>query len=76
MYNKHFSERLNQELDKIDFPRPQEERVEAFAKLLHVSRFKAETMLGGHIPNDPLLIDKIVHELEVDRTWLLGEDSH
>ncbi len=76
MFNKQFSERLNQELDKIDFPKPLDERIEAFSKLLHVSRFKAETILGGHIPADPLLVDKIIQELEVNRKWLLGEDLH
>lgn len=76
MFNKQFSERINQELDKIDFPRQLDERIEALSKLLHVSRFKAETILGGHIPTDAELIDKIVHELEVDRKWLLGEDAH
>ena len=76
MFNKQFSERLNQELDKMDFPMPLDERIEAFSKLLHVSRFKADTILGGHIPTDALLIDKIVQELEVDRKWLLGEESH
>lgn len=74
MFNKQFSERLNQELDKIDFPTPLDERIEAFSKLLHISRFKAETILGGHIPSETMIIDKIAEELEINRKWLLGED--
>ncbi len=72
MFNKQFADRLNQELDKIDVPKPLDERIDAFSKLIHVPRFKAETILSGHIPSEPELIDRIVHELEVDRDWLLG----
>lgn len=75
MFNKLFSERLNQELDKMDFPKPQEERIDTFAKLLHISRFKAETILSGHVPTDALILDKIIQELEVERSWLLGESN-
>lgn len=74
MYNKQFSIRLNQELDKMDFPIHSDERIDAFSKLIHVTRFKAETILNGHIPPEPAIVDKIIEELEVNRKWLLGED--
>ena len=42
MVNKQFSERLNKELDEMGVPQRNEERVEVFAKLIKVPRFKAE----------------------------------
>ena len=73
MNNKLFAERLNQALDEIDFPSLQDERIEAFAKLFDIPRFKSETVLKGQIlPDDPLLMD-IAQELEVELEWLLGK---
>lgn len=75
MSNKQFSERLHQELDKMDVPKHYDERVEAFAKLVKVPRFQAETILNGQIPTDDDLINRIALELEVDRDWLFGKDT-
>ena len=75
MTNKLFSERLNLELDKIDLPKPLDERIEAFSKLMHIPRFKAEAMLNGHVPSEASLLDNVAQELEVTSDWLLGKDS-
>jgi hypothetical protein len=75
MYSKQFSERLNQELDKMEVPKAMDERVDAFSKLIHIPRFKAETILNGHVPPEADILDKIIQELEVDHDWLLGKDA-
>lgn len=75
MSHKQFSERLNNELDAIGLPTNHEERVEAFAKLIDVPRFKAQSILSGTtLPEAPLLIT-LANELEVDSDWLLGKKS-
>jgi hypothetical protein len=75
MFNKLFSDRLNQELDKMELPKPMEERIDAFSKLLHIPRFKAETILSGHIPPEEAILNRIIDELEVSREWLLGKEA-
>ena len=75
MTNKIVADRLNQGLDEIGLPSNQSERIEAFSKLLHVPRFKAETILTGHMPVDDALLAMIAHELEVESSWLLGKDA-
>lgn len=75
MGNKQFSERLHQELDKMDVPQHSDERIEAFSKLLRIPRFQAETILNGHIPHDEALLHHIALELEVNLDWLLGKDE-
>ncbi len=75
MINKQFSDRLGQELDKMDVPQHYDERVEAFAKLVKIPRFQAETILNGKIPTDNDLMNRIALELEVDRNWLFGKDT-
>jgi hypothetical protein len=80
MSNKQFSNRLNQELDSIGVPFPNDERVEAFLKLINkpksikkVARFQAEAFLNGiAIPNGTIL-DAIAEELEVNPDWLIGK---
>lgn len=72
--NKTFSNRLNQELDKMELPKPHQERIEAFSKLIKVPHFKAESILNGHVPGDVFIQEKIANELEVEFKWLLGED--
>ncbi len=74
MGNKQFSERLNQELDKIDVPKPTEERIDAFSKLIKIPRFKAEAILNGQVPFDAALLAKIAQELEVNSDWLVGKE--
>lgn len=75
MVNKVFAERFNQELDKMEVPQPNDERIEAVAKLLKVPRFKAEAILNGHVPVEESLHEKIANELEVTFDWLLGESK-
>lgn len=75
MANKVFADRLNQALDEIGAPTAIMERVEIFAKLLHVPRFKAEAILNGQMPLDPSLLKTIAEELEVSESWLRGEDD-
>lgn len=76
MTNRFFLERLNSELDHIDFPQLLDERLDAFSKLMNIPRFQAETILSGHVPADEQLLQKIADELEVDVDWLVGKDSH
>ena len=75
MNNKHFSERLNKELDEIGVPQPSDERVEAFSKLIKVPRFKAEAILNGHTNPEAPLLQMLADELEVSADWLLGKSD-
>ena len=75
MVNKQFSERLNKELDEIGVPQRSEERVEVFAKLIKVPRFKAEAILSGHLVLDAPLIELLAEEFEVNADWLLGKSD-
>ncbi|KTD21477.1 hypothetical protein [Legionella israelensis] len=75
MPNKRFSERLNNELDTIGVPQSTSERIDAFAKLLKVPKFKAEALLNGMtVPDEPLL-SAIAEELEVSADWLIGKSD-
>jgi plasmid maintenance system antidote protein VapI len=75
MSNRQFSERLNQELDEIGVPARSDERVEVFAKLLKVPRFKAEAILNGNTMLDAPLLEMLAEELEVSADWLLGKSE-
>lgn len=75
MSNRQFSERLNKELDDIGVPERSEERVEVFAKLLRVPRFKAEAILNGNTTPDMPLLEMLAEELEVSADWLLGKSD-
>ena len=75
MSNKQFSERLNKELDEIGVPERHDERVEVFAKLIKIPRFKAEALLTGNTPIEPPLLDLLAEELEVSAEWLLGKSD-
>lgn len=75
MGNKQFCERLNKELDAIGVPQRSDERVEVFAKLLKVPRFKAEAILNGNVHLESPLIDVLAEELEVNVDWLLGKSD-
>ena len=75
MSNRVFSEHLNQGLDDIGVPAHHNERIEAFAKLIGVPRFKAESILSGQAYIDPALLALIADELEVSVDWLLGKEE-
>ena len=75
MSNKQFSERLHKELDEIGVPARCDERIEVFAKLIHIPRFKAEAILNGNTNLDPPLLHIIASELEVNSDWLLGKSD-
>ncbi len=75
MGNKQFSERLNKELDDIGVPQRAEERIEVFAKLIKVPRFKAESLLSGNTNPDAPLLDLLAEELEVSADWLAGKSD-
>lgn len=75
MTNRQFSERLNKELDDIGVPQHSDERVEAFAKLIKIPRFKAEAILNGQINPDIPLLETLSGELEVSADWLLGKSN-
>lgn len=75
MIHKLFSERLNYELDNIDVPKALNDRVEALSKLLKIPRFKAEAFLTGQMLPDEETFKALTEELEVHKSWLLGEDE-
>lgn len=75
MSNKRFSERLNNELDSIGVPQSTSERIDVFAKLLKVPRFKAEALLSGYTTPDETLLTILAEELEVNADWLLGKSD-
>lgn len=75
MSNRQFSERLNKELDSIGVPERNDERVEVFAKLIKVPRFKAESILNGTGVLDAPLLDLLAEELEVSADWLIGKSD-
>ena len=80
MANRIFAQRLNQELDNMGLPERNQDRIEAFAKLIKAPRFKAESILHGEqIPNIETL-QLIAKELEVSIDWLIGQgkddDTH
>lgn len=75
MSNRRFSERLNKELDNIGVPERNDERVEVFAKLIKVPRFKAEAILNGTTIIDAPLLDLLAEELEVNADWLIGKSD-
>ena len=75
MTDKQFSERLNKELDNIEFPPHQDERVDAFSKMFHIPKFKAEAILNGiYLPEENLL-QIIADELEINADWLKGKSE-
>lgn len=73
MTNKQFSERLNEGLDEIGVPQRNEERVEIFAKLIKMPKFKAESLLNGSCKPETSLLDLLAEELDVSADWLLGK---
>lgn len=73
MPHKLFSEHLNQELDNIDVPSREDERIDAFSKMFHIPKFKAEALLHGVYLPDETLLQSIAQELEVDPDWLIGK---
>lgn len=75
MSNKQFAERLNKELDEIGVPERSDERVEIFAKLIKVPRYKAEAILNGSTTLEAPLLDLLAEELEVNAEWLLGKSD-
>lgn len=75
MSNKAFSERLNKELDNIGIPPRHDERVAAFARLLKLTKFKAESLLYGSLVPDYNILNLIASELEVNADWLIGKSK-
>jgi len=75
MSNRVFAERLNQGLDEIGVPTLLHERIDVFAKLIDIPRFKAETILNGRIMVEGSLLVQIAKELEVTPEWLSGKSE-
>lgn len=75
MSNKQFAERLNQKLDEIGLPSLDSERIQALAKMLHLSRFKAESLVHGTVLPDHLLLQMLSKELEVNPEWLMDSNK-
>lgn len=76
MSNKHFSERLNKELDNIGVPLSQPERIDVFHKLMKIPKFQAEAILNGIMTPHGELLDHLASELEVNGEWLIGKSEH
>lgn len=75
MSNKQLSDRLNKELDNIGLPFLSGDRIDAFAKLMKIPKFKAESLLNGiSVPDDELLAN-LATELEVNPDWLVGKSE-
>ncbi len=74
--HRQFAERLNKELDGIGVPPRTDERIEVFAKLVKIPKFKAEAFLDGITLPDPAILNLIAQELEVDPDWLIGKSDH
>lgn len=75
MSAKLFAQRLNHELDNIGLPMLESERIDAFSKLFHLPKYKAEGYLKGIIIPDQHLMAIMAQELEVDSHWLSGKDD-
>ncbi len=75
MTNRQFAERLNRELDNIEAPLREDERVEAFSKMFHIPKFRAEAILHGiYLPDDHLL-KAVADEFEINADWLIGKSE-
>lgn len=75
MSNKQFSERLNKELDSIGVPLLGSERIDVFARLMKLPKYKAESLLNGNIIPDVELLSLLATELEVNGEWLIGKSE-
>ncbi len=75
MVNKQFCERLHRELDDIGVPQKSDERVEVFAKLIKMPRYKAEAILNGNANLEPPLLELLAEEFEVSADWLIGKSD-
>lgn len=75
MPNKQFSERLNKELDNIGVPLLGSERIDVFAKLMKLPKYKAESLLNGNSMPDIELLGLLATELEVNDEWLIGKSD-
>lgn len=76
MPNKQFANKLNKELDGIGVPSLTQERVDVFAKLLKIPRFKAEAILNGLTLPDDEVLNRLADELEINKEWLLGKSDN
>ncbi|ASQ45236.1 hypothetical protein [Legionella clemsonensis] len=72
---RQFAEHLNKELDAIGMPSRSEDRIEAFAKLIKIPKFKAEAFLNGVVLPDQKHLTMIAEELEVSADWLIGKSE-
>lgn len=75
MTNKQFSERLNKELDNIGVPLLGSERIDVFARLMKLPKYKAESLLNGNTIPDVELLGLLAAELEVNGEWLIGKSE-
>ena len=75
MTHRQFSERLNQELDNIEVPEREAERIDAFSIMFHLPKFKAEAILHGVYLPDETLLQAIANEFEINPDWLLGKSD-
>ncbi|OGV49833.1 MAG: hypothetical protein A3F46_04910 [Legionellales bacterium RIFCSPHIGHO2_12_FULL_42_9] len=76
MTNRQFAERLNRELDGIEAPLREDERVEAFSKMFHIPKFRAEAILHGTYLPDENLLNAVADEFEINADWLIGKSEN
>lgn len=72
---KHFANRLNKALDDLDVPTPIRERSIILAKMLHIPKQQAWSLLEGHLLPDDNLLQQIANELELDSNDLLDNSE-
>lgn len=72
---KRFSEQLSKGLDDLGMPIHIRERSSMLSKMLHIPKQQAWGLLEGHLMPDEALLDKIATELEVDKKWLLQDET-
>lgn len=68
---KKIAEKINATLDELNLPVNTKERAALLSKMIDIPKPDAWALLMGQvIPNDEI-IQKIVTELEIERSWLL-----
>lgn len=75
MKNPLFYDRLQKELDSWGLPSREDERAQAFAKLMDIKTFQARSYLQGMTVPDQATLEKISQELNINADWLVGKSE-
>lgn len=57
---------INKSLDEMDIPSNPRERAIILSKMLDITKQQAWSLLDGALPDDPLILQKLSSELEID----------